>query len=227
MAKYQKINEWDLTPKEAVALQSQLRERVLLQPVDLNKVKLIAGADVSFNRFSPTSYAGVVVLSFPELEVVETVGVQTTTHFPYIPGLLSFREIPALVESWAQLKCEPDVLVCDAHGIAHPRRAGFASHAGLVVDRPTLGCAKTVLVGKHADPGPKRGSYAPLIHKDEVVGAALRTKTNVQPIYSSPGHLCDVESSMQILLACHAGYRIPEPTRRAHIFVNELRRSTK
>jgi deoxyribonuclease V len=149
--------------------------------------------------------------------------VETQTKFPYIPSLLSFREIPALLEAWEKLDNLPDVLICDGQGIAHPRRFGVACHAGILISRPTIGCAKSVLVGKFDEPEKARGNWAPMIHREEEIGAALRTKNNVAPVYVSPGHLIDLETSIEILLRCDGGYRIPEPTRQAHLFVNELR----
>jgi deoxyribonuclease V len=223
MASFQKLHDWNLSPSQAIALQGELRERVLLAPLDVDKIETVAGADVSFNKFSETIYAGIVVLKFPTLEVLETAGVVAETKFPYIPGLLSFREIPALLEAWAKLQTTPDILICDGQGIAHPRRMGIASHAGLLIGKPTLGCAKSVLVGKFEELEKARGNWQPMIHKSATVGAALRTKNNVQPVYVSPGHLIDLESSIEVLLRCDGGYRIPEPTRRAHLFVNELR----
>jgi deoxyribonuclease V len=225
MAHFQKLHEWNLSPTEAIALQKELRARTRLVPLNISAIRTVAGADISFNKYSETIYAGIVVLEFPSLEVLETSGVITATKFPYIPGLLSFREIPALLEAWQKLRCEPDVLICDGHGIAHPRRLGIGAHAGLLVERPTIGCAKSVLVGKYEEPEKTRGSWSPMIHRGETIGAALRTKNNVQPVYVSPGHLCDLPSAIEVLLRCDTGYRIPEPTRRAHLFVNELRRS--
>jgi deoxyribonuclease V len=224
MAHFQKLHEWDLSPTQAVALQKELRNRLRSVPLQISKIHTVAGADVSFNKFSKTIYAGIVVLKFPSLEILETSGVVTTTEFPYIPGLLSFREIPALLEAWEKLRSEPDVLVCDGHGIAHPRRMGIAAHAGVLLQRPTLGCGKSVLVGKFEEPGKAHGSWSPLLHKGETIGAAVRTKNNVKPIFASPGNLCDVPSAIEVLLRCDGGYRLPEPTRRAHLFVNELRR---
>lgn len=219
-----KLHDWNLSPTQAVAMQKELRERVQIAPLDLSHVHTVAGADISFNKFSETIYAGIVVLKFPELEIVERTGVVTTTKFPYIPGLLSFREIPALLEAWEKLQNVPDVLVCDGHGIAHPRRLGIAAHAGLWLNLPTIGCAKSVLVGKFEEPEIMRGCRSPLVHYGETIGAALRTKNKVQPVYVSPGNLCDMESAVELLLRCDTGYRLPEPTRQAHLFVNELRR---
>lgn len=215
-----------MTPREAIELQKSLRERVRLQPLK-KEIKTIAGADISFNKFSTVLYAGIVVMSLPSLEVFEEVGVVSETKFPYVPGLLSFRESPSVLEAWAKLKVEPDAVMFDGQGIAHPRRVGIASHVGLIINRPTLGCAKSVLVGKYEEPEAERGKWTELVDKGEVVGAALRTKTNVQPIFVSPGHLIDLESAIKLTLACDGGYRQPEPTRRAHLLVNALRRGER
>lgn len=226
MAHYEQLHEWTVTPREAVELQKALRERVRIAPLE-RRIETIAGADISFNKFSPVMYAGIVVLRLPGLEVVEEVGIVSETRFPYVPGLLSFRESPMVLEAWAKLKTEPDAVMFDGQGLAHPRRVGIASHVGLLINRPTLGCAKSVLVGKFAAPEPERGSWTEMIDKGEVVGAALRTKTNVQPIYVSPGHLMDVAGAVQLTLDSDGGYRQPEPTRRAHNLVNALRRGER
>jgi deoxyribonuclease V len=226
MASFEQQHEWSLSPREAVALQKQLRERVRVVPLK-KKIETIAGTDISFNKFEPTVYAGIVVLRLPSLEVVEEVGVVSETRFPYVPGLLSFRETPSVLEAWAKLKTEPDAVMFDGQGIAHPRRVGIASHVGLIINRPTLGCAKSVLVGKFEEPGEERGSWSPMIDKGETVGAALRTKTRVQPIYVSPGHLIDLAGAVELTLQSDGGYRQPEPTRRAHLLVNALRRGER
>lgn len=215
-----------MTPREAVELQKRLREQVRIAPLAA-EIRTIAGADISFNKFEPTVYAGIVVMSFPELEVIEEMGVVSETRFPYVPGLLSFRETPSVLEAWSQLKTEPDALMLDGQGLAHPRRVGIACHVGLLIERPTLGCAKSVLVGKYEEPGTERGAWTELIHKDEVVGAALRTKRNVQPIFVSPGHLIDLKGAIDLTLRSDGGYRQPEPTRRAHLLVNALRRGER
>ncbi|HYH87068.1 MAG TPA: deoxyribonuclease V [Pyrinomonadaceae bacterium] len=226
MASYEKLHDWPLAPREAVELQKQLRASVRVVPLK-KKIETIAGADISFNKYDPTLYAGIVVLRLPSLEVVEEVGVVSVTKFPYVPGLLSFRESPSVLEAWAKLKTEPDAVMFDGQGIAHPRRVGIASHVGLLINRPTLGCAKSVLVGKFEEPGEERGAWTPMIDKGETIGAALRTKTRVQPIYVSPGHLIDLEGAIDLTLACDGGYRQPEPTRRAHLLVNALRRGER
>lgn len=226
MANYEQLHEWSLTPREAVELQKQLRASVRVEPLK-KKVETIAGADISFNKFDSTIYTGIVVLRLPTLEVVEEIGLVSETKFPYVPGLLSFRESPSVLEAWAKLKTEPDAMMFDGQGIAHPRRVGIASHVGLIIKRPTFGCAKSVLVGRFEEPGEERGSWSPMIDKGETVGAALRTKTRVQPIYVSPGHLVDLAGAIELTLACDGGYRQPEPTRRAHLLVNALRRGER
>ncbi|HEY9403320.1 MAG TPA: deoxyribonuclease V [Pyrinomonadaceae bacterium] len=229
MATYQRLHDWKMTPREAVELQKSLRERVRVVAHAGRKIETVAGADISFNKFSPVIYTGIVVLRLPSLEVVEEVGVVGETQFPYVPGLLSFREAPSVLEAWSKLKTEPDAVMFDGQGIAHPRRVGIASHVGLFLNRPTLGCAKSVLVGRHAELAEERGSWQPLIDpkNDETVGAALRTKTRVQPIYVSPGHLIDLAGAIELTLRSDGGYRQPEPTRRAHLLVNALRRGER
>src|ERR671917_1941646 len=226
MASYEKLHEWDVTPREAVELQKSLRERVRVTPL-AKKIETVAGADISFNKFDPVIYAAVVVLRLPSLEVVEEAGVVSETEFPYVPGLLSFRETPSLLEAWGKLKTEPHAVMFDGQGLAHPRRVGIASHVGLMLERPTLGCAKSVLVGKFEEPAPERGAWTPMVDKGETVGAAVRTKTRVQPVYVSPGHLIDLEGAVELTLRCDGGYRQPEPTRRAHLLVNALRRGDR
>jgi deoxyribonuclease V len=226
MASYEKLHDWNLAPREAIELQKQLRARVLIEPLT-KEIRTIAGADISFNKFSETVYAGIVMLRLPSLEVIEEAGVVSTARFPYISGLLSFREAPSVLEAWEKLKTEPDAVMFDGQGIAHPRRVGIASHMGLILNRPTFGCAKSVLVGRYEEPLPERGSSAPLVDKGEQVGVALRTKTKTQPIFVSPGHLIDLAGAIDLTLRSDGGYRQPEPTRRAHLLVNALRRGER
>ena len=211
-------------------MQRQLYDQIKLTPLT-QQPQTIAGADISFNKFSDVVYAGMVVVRLPGLEVVTASGVVTTTKFPYVPGLLSFRETPPLLEAWQKLEIRPDVMVLDGQGLAHPRRFGIASHVGLLLNLPTLGCAKTILVGKYEALGAEAGSQAPLVHRGEEVGAAVRTKDRVNPVFVSPGDLADTPSAVDLILRCVKGraagkskYRIPEPTRLAHLFVNALRR---
>ncbi len=217
------LHSWDLRPAEAIALQIELQSQLKLQPL-APMPRFVAGADLSFDKGSDTVYAGIVVLSLPDLQIVEERGLKTTAPFPYVPGLLSFRESPAILEVWELLRQKSDLLITDGQGTAHPRGFGIACHLGLWLDIPTIGCAKTRLCGQFDPPGDERGISSPLVYKKQIIGAALRTKTRVSPVYASPGHLIDLDSSLAILLKCDGGYRVPEPTRRAHLFVNRLRR---
>lgn len=219
------LHSWDLTPKEAVALQRQLAERVdVRQP--LTHCELVAGADCSYNRFSPYSFAAVVVLRSSDWSVVETATAHGKCSFPYVPGLLSFREIPLLLEAFAKLTHRPDAVMCDGQGYAHPRRMGLACHLGLWLDLPTIGCAKTRLCGTNREPGKRRGAVAPLRDHGEVIGHVVRTRDGVKPLYVSAGHKIDLPSAVRLVLESCQGYRVPEPTRQAHMQVNALRLST-
>jgi deoxyribonuclease V len=217
------LHDWALTPKEAVALQRKLAGRIDSRS-RVAKCELIAGADVSYSRFSNLLYAGVVVLRMGDLSAVERRGATFETRFPYVPGLLSFREAPALLKVFSMLESEPDVVVCDGHGFAHPRRFGLACHVGLWLNRPTLGCAKSRLTGTFKRLGQRAESRTPLTDDDEIIGAVVRTKRAVKPVFVSTGHCIDLESAVKIILAARAGYRIPEPTRLADQYVNALRR---
>lgn len=208
-------HEWNLTPQQAVELQYQLAKEIRVdQPLDLSRVKYVAGVDVSVKE--NISHAAVVVLSYPDLQPVETVTATMPTPFPYIPGLLSFREGPVLEHAFEQLQIEPDVFVFDGMGIMHPRRLGIASQMGLWLQKPTIGCGKTLLVGKFEEPGLDKGDYSPLIHKREQIGVVLRTRAKVKPVFISPGHLIDLASSIALIMSCTIKYRLPEPIRFAH-----------
>ncbi len=220
------LHDWNLSASEAVKLQKELAPQVQVRPLE-KMPRLIAGADLSFDKGSDVVWAGIVVLSFPELEIVEERGMQTEAPFPYVPGLLSFREAPAVLQVWEQLQNKPDVLVLDGQGLAHPRRFGLACHLGLWLDLPTYGSAKTLFVGKFDELGEEKGSTADLVHRGEVVGAAVRTKRRVTPVYVSVGNKMTLDDAVKLTLACDGGYRVPEPTRRAHLFVNRLRRGEK
>lgn len=215
-------HRWDLAPGEAVALQKELRDRIRLEPL-AKEVRLVAGADISFNKYSDTVYAGIIVLDLSTLHPVAHSLVVTRATFPYIPGLLSFREIPALLEAWEQLKVRPDVLMLDGQGIAHPRGMGIAAHMGLMIDLPTVGCAKSLLYGHYREPGLTRGSRTALMAADKKIGYVLRTKDKVKPLIISPGHKITFTEANELVLRCTTKYRLPETTRRAHILVNALR----
>jgi deoxyribonuclease V len=217
------LHGWDLTPSAAIALQKQLACRIDTQ-MSVGDCELIAGADVSCARFSPICYAAVVVLRTSDWSIVETQHAVGHSPFPYIPGLLTFREAPILLQAFAKLRHRPDAVMCDGQGFAHPRRIGLASHLGLWLGLPTVGCAKSRLIGTHREPGKRAGAQTPLRDKDDVIGSVVRTKLNVKPLYISIGHLIDLPSAVRLVLTSCRGYRLPEPTRQAHITVNEVRR---
>ncbi|MCH8010666.1 MAG: deoxyribonuclease V [Candidatus Marinimicrobia bacterium] len=214
---------WDVSPGEAKAIQDRLRLKVVVSHFT-SEINYVAGADVSFDKGSNLVYAAIVIMTFPDLNVVERRGLAERVDFPYIPGLLAFREGPPVSHTWDKLQIKPQVILFDAQGYAHPRRFGLASHLGVILDIPSIGCAKSVLVGKYNEPGEKAGEYTELIDKGEVVGAAVRSKDKVNPIFISIGHKVDLNGAIEISLACTRGYRIPEPTRQAHLEVNSLRR---
>jgi deoxyribonuclease V len=220
---------WDVSPKEAVEIQKKLKSEIKLQPLP-RSIRLIAGADVSFNRYEKDVYAGIVVLSYPELEVVEKQCVRVEVNFPYVSGLLSFREIPPLLKVWEKIKHTPDIVVVDGQGIAHPRRLGIASHFGLVVNTPTIGCAKSVLYGipeHELKPDVGGVTYMKDPKTNERIGVFLQSKVRSNPLIISPGHMCDVDSALHLVSSCLRGYRLPEPTRQAHLSVNECRKAAK
>jgi deoxyribonuclease V len=219
----ERLHGFDLSPAEARRLQGELASRVVAGPaLDLGRVRHVAGADVSTQ--GDRAFATVVVLDFPGLSVVEVQGFEAPLEFPYVPGLLSFREMPSLLGAFEKVETAADVVVLDAQGLAHPRRMGLASHIGLFLDVPTVGCAKTVLVGKFEEPGSEKGGAADMVHRGEVVGRAVRTRERVSPVYVSVGNSIDLNSSVELVLACCTRYRLPEPTRQAHNAANRLRR---
>jgi deoxyribonuclease V len=223
--KFSPLHDWPTSATDAIALQRELAQKTRTDlPLPFDGDALVAGADISYEKYSTTLYASVVVLRAGTGEVIEKVSVSQEAVFPYVPGLLSFREVPPLLEAFALVKSEPALICCDGQGLAHPRRLGLACHLGLWLGRPALGCAKSLLVGKFEKLAPERGATAPLLYKGDVVGMAVRTKNKVNPVYVSPGHLLDLPSAVAWTLACDGGYRIPEPTRQAHLLANEARR---
>ncbi len=215
---------WDLTPREAMRLQERLRERVVLED-RFGPVRLVAGADLAFDPETGVAFAGVIVYRFPELEEVERRMARRKLRFPYVPGLLSFRESPVLLAAFARLKTEPDLILIDGHGRAHPRLFGIACHIGLLFDKPTIGCAKSLLVGEHEEPAAAAGSTAPLVFHGECVGAVLRSRQSVKPIYVTSGHRVSIRSAVELVRKCVDGFRIPKPTREADHYVRDLRRA--
>jgi deoxyribonuclease V len=222
--KFASLHSWDLDPTEALALQKSLAERVDVS-TPLGAWQNVAAADVSYNKRSEWLYAAVVVVRAGTFEPIERVGLVGKATFPYIPGLLSFREAPVLLDVFRKLETRPDVVLCDGQGIAHPRRIGVASHLGLWLEIPTIGCAKSLLCGEYDEPGAEKGARSPLIHRDEVIGAVVRTRARVRPVYVSPGHRCDLEGAVAVTLACTDKYRLPIPARMAHVYVNEMRQA--
>src|ERR687898_590703 len=213
----------DLSPPEARRFQEELGSPVGAGPaLDFAGVRHVAGADVSTQ--GDVAYATVVVLDFPGLSPVEVQGFEAPLRFPYVPGLLSFRELPSVVGALERVETEVDALILDAQGMAHPRRIGLASHLGIFLDVPTVGCAKSLLVGSFEEPGREKGSATNLVHRGEVVGKVLRTRDGVSPVYVSVGNGIDLASSVELVLACCTKYRLPESTRQAHNIANKLRR---
>ena len=206
-------HSWDLLPEQAVQLQKEMRKKVLQQPLDIAEVKTVAGLDVGFNK--DIARAAAIVMKFPSLEPIVEATAETPVSFPYIPGLLSFREAPVLLAALDQLEQMPDVIICDGHGWAHPRRFGIACHLGVLLDRPVIGCAKSLLVGKYSQPGNEVGSVSELQEGGEVIGMALRTRAGAKPVFVSVGHRVDLPSATRLVAACSHGYRLPEPTRLA------------
>jgi deoxyribonuclease V len=217
------LHDWDLTIAEARALQGELAARVDTRSPP-PAWSTLAAADVSYNRYDPLLHAAVVVVEADTLRVIERAGVSMRVTFPYVPGYLSFREVPPLLEAFRRLDAEPDVVLCDGQGLAHPRRLGLACHLGLWLDRPTVGCAKSRLIGTFDEPGPLRGARSPLVDRGEVVGAVLRSRDRTKPLFVSPGHRCDLEGAVGVVMACLRRTRLPEPARMAHDYVNALRR---
>jgi len=219
----QPLHSWDLEPAEARRLQEALAGGVDVRS-PLGEVRTVAAADVSYDRHASWLCAAVVVTPLGQEEVIATSSAVAPAVFPYVPGLLSFREAPAILEAFARLQAAPDVLLVDGQGIAHPRRLGLASHLGLWLGIPTIGCAKSRLIGEFEEPGPRKGDWTPLWDRGEMVGAVVRTRERTKPLFVSPGHLCDLASAVRVVLAATPRYRLPAPARLAHQRVNELRR---
>lgn len=204
---------WPSTVEEAILIQEQLRNQVITSDKLQEPVQYVAGVDMGFEADGTISRAAVAVLSFPDLEVIETSLAHRPTTFPYIPGFLSFREIPAVLDALEKIKTTPDLILCDGQGIAHPRRFGIASHLGVIVDIPTIGVAKSLLIGKHEELPETRGNWRSLIHKGEIIGAVLRSRTGVKPLYVSSGHRISLATAIDYVLRCTPKYRLPETTR--------------
>ncbi len=221
------LHSWDVDYKTAVAIQADLRGKMILRDDGPGDVRLVAGADISCNKGDDRVYAAVVLLDAETLEVIEEASYSGRTSFPYIPGLLSFREGPALLKAFEKLRQRPYLILFDGQGIAHPRGLGLAAHMGLILDVPSVGCAKTRLIGTFEEPGARRGQQSALIHDEKQIGVVLRTKDRVKPIFVSQGHRVSLGRAVDAVLKCSRRYRIPEPIRRAHILVNQMRLKDK
>lgn len=205
-------HSWTLTVEEATAIQNQLSREIITSD-QLGEVKYVAGVDVGFEDNYAISRAAVAVLSFPELQLIEQAIARRPTNFPYIPGFLSFREVPVVLDALSQIKITPDLILCDGQGIAHPRRFGLACHLGLLITVPTIGVAKSRLIGQHEELPPEKGNWQPLRHRGEVIGAVVRSRTGVKPLYVSPGHRISLPTAIDYVLRCTPKYRLPETTR--------------
>lgn len=213
----------DVTPQQAVQIQQELKKKINIQPLD-GEVKTVGGADISFDLGSDLIHAAIVILELSSLEPVARCLVTAPMNFPYIPGLLAFRELPVLLKAWDQLAKKPDVLILDGHGLAHPRRMGIATHFGIEIDHPAIGCAKNILTGSHGKLDTEKGSTAALMDDGEKVGFALRSRTNVNPIYVSPGHKLSFQDAYDIVMQVLTKYKLPRTTRLAHRWANKLRK---
>ena len=214
--KVERLHSWQVSIAQALEIQQRLAAQVSKRS-EVTTPRFIAGVDISVGKGEGMATGAVVVLEYPQLRVVETRVVQGKLDFPYIPGLLSFRESPLTLAACQKLTITPDLILVDGQGIAHPRRLGLASHLGLFLNTPTIGCAKSRLCGSHEAPRVEPGSYVEVVDRGEIIGAALRTKLRVKPIYVSIGHKIDLETAIYWVMNCCRGYRLPEPTRLAHL----------
>ncbi|MFA9439149.1 deoxyribonuclease V [Uliginosibacterium sp. sgz301328] len=208
-------HRWDLTPKEAVAVQREVAQQVVTAD-DFGPVNKVAGVDVGFEQNGTVTRAAVAVLSWPGLELIDRAVARRPTHFPYVPGLLSFREIPAILDAFERLKTSADLVLVDGQGIAHPRRCGIASHLGVVADMATIGVGKSRLTGTHGELPTELGAWIPLMDRGDIIGAVLRNRANTQPLFISSGHRVSLDSALHWVRACTTRYRLPETTRWAH-----------
>jgi deoxyribonuclease V len=218
--KIEQRHSWQLTPDEAIALQHQLQSEIITTD-QLATVRLVAGVDVGFEEAGAVTRAAIALLSFPGLQLQAQAIARRPTTFPYIPGLLSFREVPAVLAALEQLQTLPDLLLCDGQGTAHPRRFGIACHIGLLTNLPAIGVGKSLLVGTHATVPDEKGDWVPLYHRGETIGAVLRTRVGTKPLYISPGHRISLPTAIAYVMQCTTKYRLPETTRFAHKLASE------
>jgi deoxyribonuclease V len=219
-------HRWNVTARQAIAIQKRLAGRVIMDGPG-KPVRTVAGIDAAFTNDAQSCIAGVVVWDVVSTSVIEESWALRPLRFPYVPGLLTFREAPAILAALRKLRSAPDALMCDGHGFAHPRRFGIACHVGFVAGMPSVGCGKSRLVGKDAEPARRRGSSVPLTDRGEVIGSVLRTQDGVRPVYASIGHLFSLENAEALILACSTHYRLPEPTRLADQLVARIKRTVR
>lgn len=220
------LHPWDPSPQGAIRIQNQLREKLVFRPPK-KPIRVLAAADVSYDSEDEINFGAFLLFRFPDLILVEKAWAVEKISFPYIPGLLTFREAPVLLKAFSRLSQNPDLLLLDGQGIAHPRSMGIAAHLGVVLNLPAIGCAKSRLCGRYEEPGSEKGSTTLLQDKGKTIGTAVRTRTGVKPVFVSPGHKMDFATSINVVLALCRTYRIPEPLRQAHVFVNRLRTEFK
>ena len=219
------MHSWNVSAGEAIGIQRRLSKKILFSGIP-EKIQCIAGVDLAFDKKSSMGFCGIALFGFPDLDIIQVAFCRDEVHFPYIPGLLSFREGPIFLKAFELLEKKPDVIIFDGQGIAHPRKLGIASHMGLILHIPTIGCAKSRLYGDYEEPAMEKGSRSYLLDRNgEPIGVVLRTRHRVKPVFVSPGHMTGIEESADIVMNCVGRYRIPEPTRIAHKRVGEYKRS--
>jgi deoxyribonuclease V len=220
------LHPWPRSQGEALKIQHDLKNRIIIAG-SLKGVKLIAGVDTAFDHIEDMLYAGVCLYDFPEMEEIDRVSASAKAVFPYIPGLHAFREGPVILKALSKLNVRPDLIMFSAHGLAHQRGIGLASHLGLIVDIASVGCARKRLAGRYEEPGPEAGASSPLLIDDREVGRVYRTRAKVKPVFISPGYKCGIDEAVEIVVKCLCGNRIPEPLQAAHRLANRLKRNNK
>lgn len=220
--KISQLHRWSVSIEKAKQIQLELIEKIRLEKLSA-EIRFIAGADVSYASDDNISFAAITILKYPEMEIIEQTHAIGRVTFPYVPGYLTFREAPVLLKAFEKTSVVPDLVLFDGQGIAHPRRMGIATHLGIILAVPTIGCAKSILCGEFAEPLPAKGNWAELSYKDQQIGAVVRTRDRVKPVFVSPGFKITFDEAVQWTLATVSGYRIPEPIRQSHLAVNQLR----
>ena len=220
--KIKQIHNWNVNTEQAKAIQLELKDRIRLRKLE-SPIRFVAGCDVSYSKQTEMCFAAVAVFKFPELNIVEQTEASGTINFPYVPGYLTFREAPILLKAFEKLEQAPDLVLFDGQGIAHPRQMGLAAHLGLILDLPSIGCAKSVLIGDFEQPEDIQGSWTELIYRNKVIGAVVRTRDRVKPLFISPGYKITIDEAIEWVLRACTKYRIPEPIRTSHIAVTQLR----